>query len=110
MKNQYLLNECEPDMRWMEMIRLRTSMNNAWLTTLLFDLMANTLGEPGLVDARVYSHASFQSDLALSFVWDTDLPERQGSKPGLAIAQTLKEFGLLDHSVWTEKGREASLR
>jgi hypothetical protein len=97
-------------MRWMEMIRLRTSMNDVWLTTLLSDLMANTTGEPGLVDARLYSHVSFQSDLALSFVWDTDLPERLGSKPGLAIAQTLKEFGLLDHSVWMEKEGQDSLR
>lgn len=90
-------------MRWMEMIRLRTSLSEQRLATLLQDPMANVLGEPGLVEAHVYTHASFQSDLALSLVWDTELPKRQGSKAGLAIAETLKAFGLVDHSVWTEK-------
>jgi hypothetical protein len=85
------------------MIRLRTSLNEQWLTTLLFESMANVRGEPGLVDAGMYTHASFQSDLVLNFIWSSNPPERQGSKAGLAIAQTLKSFGLVDHSVWTEK-------
>jgi hypothetical protein len=92
-------------MRWMEMIRLRTSLNEEWLTTLLFESVANVLREPGLVDARVYAHASFQSDLVLNFIWSSASPERQGSKAGLAITETLKSFGLVDHSVWTEKER-----
>ena len=91
-------------MHWMEMIRLRTPQGQEErLAKLLVDSTHDILSEPGLKEARVYTNASFHSDLALNLVWDTDVTQRQGSRVGLSIAQTLASYGLVEHSIWSEK-------
>ena len=92
-------------MRWMEMIRLRTPQGQEErLTKLLVDSTHDIISEPGLKEARIYTNASFHSDLALNLMWDTETTQRQGSRVGLSIAQTLSTYGLVEHSIWSEKG------
>ena len=92
-------------MRWMEMIQLRTPQGQEEkLAKLLVDSAHDIIGEPGLKEAKVYTNSSFHSDLALNLVWDTDVTLRQGSRVGLSIAQTLTFYGLVEHSIWSEKG------
>jgi len=79
------------------------------LTRLLVDSAQTIVNEPGLKEAKVYANASFQSDLALNLVWDTSIPQRQGSRVGLSIAQTLGSYGLVEHSIWSEKGDRDNL-
>ena len=87
----------------MEMIRLRTAKGKEeGLTTLLFDSIRQVIGEGGLLDAMVLVNTSFPGDIALNLIWETDLPELRGSRTGLGIAETLKGFGLVEHSVWSE--------
>ncbi|MGD0233690.1 MAG: hypothetical protein ABSC55_04035 [Syntrophorhabdales bacterium] len=98
-------------MVWMEMIRLRTTegQSEAALGLLRYSVR-NVAKEPGLVQIHVYNSASFHSDLALSLVWDTHVPHRQGSRTGLSISETLNAFGLVEHSIWVEKeARQAEL-
>ena len=98
-------------MVWMEMIRLRATegQTEAALGLLRYSV-SNVVKEPGLVQIHVYSSASFHSDLALSLVWDTHAPYRQGSRAGLSITDTLNAFGLVEHSTWVEKeARQAEL-
>ncbi len=90
-------------MRWMEMIRLRTPQGKEeGPARMLFDSVRQIGGEQGLIDARVLINVVFPSDLALHLIWDTESPETQGSRAALGITQTLKTFGLVDHSVWTD--------
>jgi hypothetical protein len=90
-------------MRWMEMIRLRTPQNDEkWLPELLSDSTKNAVKEPGLLEVKVYRNASFQGDLSVTFLWETDSPRPQGSRPALSLSQTLKAFGLVEYSVWIE--------
>jgi hypothetical protein len=90
-------------MHWMEMIRLRTTQGKEkGLTTLLFDSARQVEKEGGLLDARVLVNTSIPGDLALNLIWETDLLERHGSRVGLGIAEILKGFGLVEHSVWSE--------
>ena len=90
-------------MRWMEMIRLRTPQNDEkWLTELLSDSTKNAVEEIGLLEVKVYRNASFQGDLSVTFLWDTDFLRPQGSRPALSLSQTLKTFGLVEYSVWIE--------
>ena len=92
-------------MRWMEMIRLRTPQGQEErLTKLLIDSAHDILDEPGLKEAMVYTNSSFHSDLALNLVWDTEITQHHGSRVGLSIAQTLASYGLVEHSIWSEKG------
>lgn len=91
-------------MRWMEMIRLRTPQSNEkWLPALLFDSVRTVIEEPGLLDAHVYRNVSFQSDMSITFIWETDSPDPQGSRAALSFVQTFKTYGLVEHSVWLEK-------
>ena len=91
-------------MRWMEMIRLRTSQGQEEkLARLLVESAHDIMGEPGLKEARVYTNSAFHSDLALNLFWDTNVSMRQGSRVGLSIAQTLTFYGLVEHSIWSEK-------
>jgi hypothetical protein len=41
--------------------------------------------------------------LALHLYWETEQPEKNGSALGLHLSQALKEFGLIDHSIWIEE-------
>jgi hypothetical protein len=43
---------------------------------------------------------------ALRLFWDTDDPQPRGSLLGMSLAQSLKTFGLVDHSVWIETGNK----
>ena len=71
-------------MVWMEMIRLRATegQTEAALGLLRYSVN-NVVKEPGLVQIHVYNSASFHGDMALSLVWDTHLPHRQGKQDGL---------------------------
>lgn len=90
-------------MRWMEMIRLRTPQSEEkWLPELLFDSTQNIVNEPGLLEVKVYRNASLQGDLSVTFLWETDSPQLQGSRPALSLSQTLRAFGLVEYSVWIE--------
>jgi hypothetical protein len=91
-------------MLWTEMIRLKTIDPGAErLNSLFLDARRHVAKEAGLVQARVYSSAHRPNELALSLMWDTGSPERQGSRAGLCISQALQAFGLVEHSVWTEQ-------
>ncbi len=98
-------------MIWMEMIRLRTTerKGQAALGLLSYSLKRVT-DEPGLLRIRVYNSASLHNDLALSLVWDTQVPHRQGSRTGLSISASLNAFGLVEHSVWLQKEQRQAER
>jgi hypothetical protein len=63
------------------------------------------------LEAALYSHASVPGHFAIRLFWDTECPQIRGSIVGLSLAESLKAFGLVDHSVWIEmtkiqRGRE----
>jgi hypothetical protein len=90
-------------MNWMEIIRLRSAEKAPEsLKGLLSGLTRK--GQPGLVEARLYRHASWETDWTLHLHWDSEKPEENGTALGLHLAQALKEFGLVDHSIWIEEG------
>jgi hypothetical protein len=43
------------------------------------------------------------TDLSVHLYWNSDRPEQDGSALGIRLAQALKDFGLVDHSVWIGK-------
>lgn len=93
------------------MIRLRTTVGQSEAALgLLHYSVSNVAKEPALVQIHVNNSVSFRNNLALSLVWDTHIPRRQGSRTGLSISETLNAFGLVEHSIWVEKeARQAEL-
>jgi hypothetical protein len=59
----------------------------------------------GLRETAASSHATVPGCFALRLFWDTYNPKPGGSLLGMSLAQSLKVFGLVDHSVWIEAGR-----
>ena len=96
-------------MRWVETIKIQsaTGREQTILRELIF-LGKEIINEPssrGLFDVMVSSHASIPGCFAMMFFWDTDDPQPKGSLTGISLAQSLKTFGLVDHSVWIENHR-----
>jgi hypothetical protein len=84
----------------MEFIKVQTVGSNVAAKLQNFVTESNKCH--GLLEARVYSHAMID-DCSLCLFWNTDRPEPQGSSVGLHLSNTLRKYGLVDHSVWVEK-------
>ena len=90
-------------MRWLEVIKLRAAGNGEGLLDELFREMNNAGQDRGLVEIKTYRHAALETDLSVHLHWESDRAEPNGSPLGLSLARALKEFGLVDHSVWIEE-------
>ena len=93
-------------MRWMETIKVQSATGKEHtaerqLTVLAHEVQKNPERQ-GLREASVSSHATVPGCFALRLSWDTDDPQPRGSTLGMSLAQSLKDFGLVDHSVWIE--------
>ena len=88
-------------MKWLEVIKLRLAgKESGFLKEIL--LSVGRIHQCGLLETRIYHHAALESDLSIHLYWDTQGPDRNGSGHGLHLAWELKEFGLIDHTLWIE--------
>ena len=86
-------------MRWMEFIKVQTTRAN--VIEILFDFVAECKKCHGLLEAKVFNHSSFE-DCSICLSWNTNDVRKSGSTIGLQMSNTLRNFGLVDHSVWVE--------
>jgi hypothetical protein len=95
-------------MKWLEVIKVRVVGNR--LDFMEKELPSMTLGLPrdGLTGMQVYRHAALDSDLSIHLCWESPRILDGGSSLGLLLARSLKEYGLVDHSVWIEGNRSFS--
>jgi hypothetical protein len=93
-------------MRWVEIIRIQSATGKEQTTLRELTILGNEIikdpGCHGLRDVTVSRHASIPGCFALMLFWDTNDPQPKGSLLGMSLAQGLKTFGLVDHSVWIE--------
>ena len=87
-------------MIWMEFIKVQTSQSNVY--AMLKNFVAECRKSKGLLDAKVFSH-TMVDDCSLCLLWKTKRFDPQGSSVGMHLTNTLKKYGLVDHSVWVEK-------
>ena len=88
------------------MIRVQTSSGQVIATenkliSLISDIQKNP-SYPGMLELVIYRHALVPGCFFINLLWDSQHPQTRGSVAGLSLAQTLKTFGLVDHSVWME--------
>jgi hypothetical protein len=93
-------------MKWLETIKVQSATGKEKtteneLSILVREIRKNT-DRQGLQEAAVSNHASVPGCFALRLFWDTDDPQSRGSLLGMSLAQSLKIFGLVNHSVWIE--------
>jgi hypothetical protein len=93
-------------MEWLEMIKVQVSSAQEItardeLMSLVSDIQKNP-DYPGLLEFVMYRHALVPGYFSIHLLWDSQHPQTRGSVAALNLAQTLKTFGLVDHSVWIE--------
>ena len=100
----------ENGMKWLETIKLQSASGMESKTERELHGLANEVRNgpdlKGSVEVAVYSQASVPGYFAICLFWSTGPPPLRGSPLGMRITQTLKTFGLVDHSVWIEKEKK----
>jgi hypothetical protein len=89
-------------MKWLEVIKLRSAGTDSRLLEELL-LSIDKFNQIGLVEMKPFHHAALESDWSIHLHWESERPQQNGSALGLRLAKALKEFGLVDHSIWIEE-------
>jgi len=91
-------------MKWVETIKIRFPHGSAEKP--VEEIVRSALMSPshaGLKRVKLYRNAAVTTDLCLSLHWERKSLPVQGSSLGLCVAENLKEFGLVHHSVWVQE-------
>lgn len=91
-------------MKWIEIITLRSNGNVR--KSLIPEFLKPVAGDKernGLVSMKIYRNPWIDTDMSIHLRWESTTVEQQGSAIALRLAQTLKEFGLINHSTWVEE-------
>lgn len=85
----------------LEVIRIRTTgFNDLSALTGLID----GIDKPnGLIDIKLYVHASTPGDFSINLNWLINHDHVERSELGINLSNRLREFGMVDHAVWIEK-------
>ena len=91
-------------MKWIEIITLRSSgdVQKSLIPKLLKPVVEDK-EKNGLVSMKIYRNPWIDTDMSIHLRWESTRVEQQGSAMALRLAQTLKEFGLINHSTWVEE-------
>ena len=91
-------------MKWLEIIELRSVGNKRAVIDSQLQTLINEVKQEAIQQAiKVYSNISVESDFSIHLYNDSTITDISGSPLGERLASALKEFGLVNHSVWTEK-------
>jgi hypothetical protein len=91
-------------MKWLEIIELRSvGKNREFLERELKNLIEELEKETERRAIKVYNRVAIDSDFSIHLFHDSINADINGSPLGLHLVSTLKEFGLINHSVWTEE-------
>jgi len=90
-------------MKWLEMIELRSAeCHQELLESQLQQLMHDVNKETDAQSIKAYHRVMIDTDVSIHLVHESTHAERNGSPLGLRLAPSLREFGLVNHSVWVE--------
>jgi chlorite dismutase len=90
-------------MKWLEIIEFRSvGGNRELLESHLQELIQQVDKETQRQTIKTYRRVMLDTDLSIHLFHDSKNMEQGGSPLGLRLASSFKEFGLVNHSVWTE--------
>jgi len=93
-------------MSWLEIITVRTggSAEREKALEVLEHMEApKAAGEP--LRIKMYLNAVLETDLSIHIHWNAETMHQGKSSLGLQLAQTLKDVGLTNHTIWVEGSR-----
>ncbi len=90
-------------MKWLEIIELRSvGSNRELLESQLKKLIYEVEKEATKQAINVYSRITIDTDFRIHLFHDSKTVENSKSPLGLRLASALKEYGLVNHSIWIE--------
>ena len=90
-------------MKWLEIIELRSvHTKRALLETQLQKLIEDVKKEAEKQVIKTYNRVMIDADFSIHLFHDSANVKHDGSPLGLRLASALKEFGMVNHSVWIE--------
>ena len=90
-------------MKWLEIIEFRSAGSDRKLLELQLQKLMNEVDkERKMQKIKSYSRVLINTDYSIHLFHDSKKVENGGSPLGLRIASALKEFGLVNHSIWIE--------
>jgi hypothetical protein len=90
-------------MKILEIIEFRSAVSNPKeLQSLIHGLIDDIGEEARKMGITAYSHFAIETDFSIHLRHDRGKLEKSGSPLGLRIASSLKEYGLVNHSIWAE--------
>jgi hypothetical protein len=88
-------------MKWIEVILLRSmETNRETVETKLRRLIAMENKTDNQRMVQIYCRILVESDFCIHLVHDSEKVEHGGSRLALRLVNALKEFGLVNHSIW----------
>ena len=92
-------------MNWREIIKVRTTNGiEPYMISEFVSLFNTLISTSELAQGSFSINASVPTDLCVTLVWESALAKPEGSGLAHVLIQKLKEYGIVDHSVWIEKG------
>jgi len=89
-------------MKWLEIINVRCAgqVNEVYSQIDLKQALHRTGKETGLKRIRIYRHASLSRDISIHLFYESSELQVNKSELGLRLTASLKELGLVSHSLW----------
>ncbi len=88
-------------MKWMEMIQVRSSAQSVEVIKQYLSVhMPSFRGVRYVEHALVLTHAPYEEDLAVMFVWNVER-EPEKTREGQFLAHYFTQYGIVHHAIWT---------
>jgi hypothetical protein len=90
-------------MKWLEIIELRSVEKDkktleAQIEKIFHEVEREFIGK----SVRSYRRVLIETDFSIHLFHETENMETGGSEIGLRLVAVLRDFGLVNHSIWTE--------
>jgi len=91
-------------MAWLEIIEIRAVGNNRDLFEAQLHSLINQLNqEKTLNNVKIYKHVLLETDFSIHLLHDSQKTDTGCSSICMQLIPSLKDFGLVNHTVWVEK-------
>jgi len=89
-------------MKWIEVIQVRLSVEEQKKTRARLNKVLKEIQEESDIKLMIYRQFHLDTDIRIHLYHLEELEDKNGSPLGHHLATALKEFGLVNHSLWIE--------
>ena len=89
-------------MKYIELIRLRTTGNYSdEIVQILMETMSTNITAEKHCDINFFKNTPMKTDFLVLIVSYAEIIDPHGSRTGKELCESLKKFGLINHTIWT---------